>query len=74
MSGEGKESDVTVLVHERERLVFVFNETKSERRFEIEHLDLGKGMACVDWLSKTQVAEKHCLVSIWSLPTRKWHF
>ncbi|MBU0715203.1 MAG: hypothetical protein KJ964_07600 [Verrucomicrobia bacterium] len=53
VGGDGNTNDVTVLVRGGERLVFVFNERKKARSFEIENLAWRDGMTCVDYFKKT---------------------
>ncbi|MCK5802831.1 MAG: hypothetical protein KAI66_08365, partial [Lentisphaeria bacterium] len=62
VGGEGKPEDVTVLVHGTDRLIFIFNEGKTERTFEIEHLRWVEGMACLDAETKERLGQTESML------------
>ncbi|MFH1476140.1 MAG: carbohydrate-binding family 9-like protein [Verrucomicrobiota bacterium] len=52
VAGEGTKDDVTVLTQGNERLVFIFNEGKNSRKFQIKNLAWKEGLASVDYGTK----------------------
>ncbi|MBT7166704.1 MAG: hypothetical protein HN904_28230, partial [Victivallales bacterium] len=67
VGGEGKPEDVTVLVSGTDRLVFVFNESKTARDFQVEQLSWVEGMACLNAETKEPLAQ----ISKLTIPPRE---
>jgi len=58
VAGEGSKDDVAVLTHGKERLIFIFNEGKNNRKFQIKNNSWSSGMICLDYATKKMVGQK----------------